>query len=326
MSPIPAEARTPTDRDWHTDELPPLPQREFLIPAERWVEAPAALRTLGLDLGIELVAYKRRIGRYLLWRAGPATCAPTRADMAVAADDLERAIHVPSHARRHWFRRSAPTARRTRGSGRGRRRCVTTPEFPDNPFAASGVGTRYALGRPYHHPHALGARVDDARRDRCRASARRRVRHGHVDACAHRDRRRRDRCRSFARRCWPSPVRTKNRRSTGRGSCAARRSHCRSATASFDAVTVCSGIHWFDQESVLRGSRAVAASRWLGRAVRPLLHRRDGRRRRSSRHGPASRSSATRCRHATTRSAIRVARRPPGSRRSATSSTPTTSR
>ena len=88
MSPIPAEARTPTDRDWHTDELPPLPQREFLIPAERWVEAPAALRTLGRDLGIELVAYKRRIGRYLLWRAGPAT----RADacyMAVAADDLE---------------------------------------------------------------------------------------------------------------------------------------------------------------------------------------------------------------------------------------------
>jgi hypothetical protein len=87
--PTPAEARTPTDRDWHTDDLPATPQREFLIPAERWVEAPAALRALGADLGIALVAYKRRINRYLLWRAGPARGADARY-MAVAADDLDR--------------------------------------------------------------------------------------------------------------------------------------------------------------------------------------------------------------------------------------------
>ena len=89
MAPTPAEARTPTDRDWHTDDLPATPQRDFLIPAERWIEAPAALRQLGADLSIALVAYKRRINRYLLWRAGPARGADARY-MAVAADDLDR--------------------------------------------------------------------------------------------------------------------------------------------------------------------------------------------------------------------------------------------
>jgi hypothetical protein len=86
--PTPAEERTPTDRDWHTAELPATPQRDFLIPATRWVEAPDALRTLGDDLGIELVAYKRRIGKYLLWRAGPARGEDARY-MAVNADDLD---------------------------------------------------------------------------------------------------------------------------------------------------------------------------------------------------------------------------------------------
>src|SRR5262245_8852764 len=63
VAPTPAEARTPTDRDWHTRDLPALPQRDYLIPAERWIEAPDSLRCLGADIGVELVAYKRRIGR-----------------------------------------------------------------------------------------------------------------------------------------------------------------------------------------------------------------------------------------------------------------------
>lgn len=87
MSPTPAEERPATDRDWHTSELPATPQRDFLIPAGRWVEAPSDLRELGADLGIDLVAYKRRIGRYLLWRAGPARGADARY-MALAVDDL----------------------------------------------------------------------------------------------------------------------------------------------------------------------------------------------------------------------------------------------
>jgi len=95
--PTPAEERPPTDRDWHTEDLPATPQRDFLIPAGRWVEAPAGLRTLGSDLGIDLVAYKRRIGRYLLWRAGPANKADARY-MAIAADDLDERWTFRLHA------------------------------------------------------------------------------------------------------------------------------------------------------------------------------------------------------------------------------------
>ena len=86
MAPTPAEDRPPTDHDWSTAELPATPQRDFLIPAERWTSAPPELLALGADLGIALVAYKRRIGRYLLWRAGPAAKANARY-MALAADD-----------------------------------------------------------------------------------------------------------------------------------------------------------------------------------------------------------------------------------------------
>jgi hypothetical protein len=88
VPPTPAEERPPTEHDWTTAELPATPQRDFLIPAERWTEAPAALLTLGADLGIDLVAYKRRINRYLLWRAGPAVKANARY-MAIASDDLD---------------------------------------------------------------------------------------------------------------------------------------------------------------------------------------------------------------------------------------------
>jgi hypothetical protein len=86
VSPTPAEQRTPTDRDWHTGELPATPQREFLIPADRWVEAPPELLTLGDDIDATLVMYIRRIGRYLLWRAGPAVDADAR--YLAIADDL----------------------------------------------------------------------------------------------------------------------------------------------------------------------------------------------------------------------------------------------
>lgn len=86
---IPAEARPPTTRDWRTEELPATPQRDYLIPVERWVDAPDAVRTLGDDLGIELVAYKRRIGDWLLWRAGPASGSDARY-AAIDSKDLSR--------------------------------------------------------------------------------------------------------------------------------------------------------------------------------------------------------------------------------------------
>jgi hypothetical protein len=86
--PTPAEARPAVTHDVHTADLPPLPQRDSLIPATRWPEAPEELRSLGADFGVDLVAYKRRIGRYLLWRAGPAVHADARY-MAIASDDLD---------------------------------------------------------------------------------------------------------------------------------------------------------------------------------------------------------------------------------------------
>jgi hypothetical protein len=55
---------------FHTAELPATPQRDYRIAATSWIEAPAAVLHLG-DALDEPVEYKRRIGRFLLWRAGP---------------------------------------------------------------------------------------------------------------------------------------------------------------------------------------------------------------------------------------------------------------
>lgn len=55
---------------FHTEEMPDTPQRSYRIPAAGWIEAPTELLALGDDLG-EPVEYKRRIGPWLLWRAGP---------------------------------------------------------------------------------------------------------------------------------------------------------------------------------------------------------------------------------------------------------------
>lgn len=86
---IPADERPLVLEAFHTADLPPLPQRDRRLPASLWVEAPDALRRLGLDLGYDVVAYKRRIGRWLLWRAGPAVGAAARY-AALDVEDLGR--------------------------------------------------------------------------------------------------------------------------------------------------------------------------------------------------------------------------------------------
>jgi hypothetical protein len=73
----------------HTVDLPATPQRDRNIPAGAWLEAPAELLALGDDIDQPLVAYKRRIGRWLLWRAGPAVKADARY-LAIDAHDLTR--------------------------------------------------------------------------------------------------------------------------------------------------------------------------------------------------------------------------------------------
>lgn len=70
MKATPPHLRPFTDQVYETGQLPSTPQRDYRIPAAGWTDAPAELLSLGDDLG-EPVEYKRRIGRFLLWRAGP---------------------------------------------------------------------------------------------------------------------------------------------------------------------------------------------------------------------------------------------------------------
>jgi hypothetical protein len=83
------EARPLVTEAFHTTDLPPLPQRDRRLPATLWIEAPDTLRSLGTDFGYDLVVYKRRIGRWLLWRAGPAVHDNARY-MALDVEDLNR--------------------------------------------------------------------------------------------------------------------------------------------------------------------------------------------------------------------------------------------
>ena len=84
------DERPVDDTPVHTDELPDTPVRDRNIPATAWLEAPPELLTLGHDLPDEPVAeYKRRIGPWLLWRAGPATGGDARY-WAADARDLAR--------------------------------------------------------------------------------------------------------------------------------------------------------------------------------------------------------------------------------------------
>ena len=90
--PLRYDRRPTDDTPVHTADLPPTPLRDRNIPATAWVEAPADLLALGDDLPDRPVAeYKRRIGPWLLWRAGPATKANARY-WAAPADDPSRSL------------------------------------------------------------------------------------------------------------------------------------------------------------------------------------------------------------------------------------------
>ena len=82
----------PTDHTpVHTADLPPTPIRDRNIPASAWIEAPTELLESGDDIGNPRIAYKRRIGPWLLWRAGPARKANSRY-VAVHCADLSRIL------------------------------------------------------------------------------------------------------------------------------------------------------------------------------------------------------------------------------------------
>jgi hypothetical protein len=82
------DERPTDDTPLHTAALPETPTRDRNIPATAWIEAPPSLLTLGDDLPDAPVAeYKRRIGPWLLWRAGPARGGDARY-LALRADDV----------------------------------------------------------------------------------------------------------------------------------------------------------------------------------------------------------------------------------------------
>ena len=72
-----------------TADLPTTPVRDRNIKATAWIEAPPELLHLGDHLRGQPVAdYKRRIGSWLLWRAGPAA----GDDALYWATDLSRQV------------------------------------------------------------------------------------------------------------------------------------------------------------------------------------------------------------------------------------------
>ncbi|MGH9232424.1 MAG: hypothetical protein ACRD0R_03650 [Acidimicrobiales bacterium] len=85
--PLRYDQRPYDDTPLHTADLPATPVRDRNIAASAWIEAPAELLALGTDLpGTPVADYKRRIGPWLLWRAGPASGADARYWVARADD------------------------------------------------------------------------------------------------------------------------------------------------------------------------------------------------------------------------------------------------
>jgi hypothetical protein len=63
----------------HTVDLPATPTRDRNIPATAWLEATPAILELGEDLEARPpTLFIRRIGPWLLWRAGPPVDGDTR--------------------------------------------------------------------------------------------------------------------------------------------------------------------------------------------------------------------------------------------------------
>lgn len=88
------DERPPDTTPIHTVDLPATPVRDRNIPATAWIEAPDDLLSLGEDLpGRPGADYKRRIGNWLLWRAGPAS----RGDARYFAVDASDVIGGPRH-------------------------------------------------------------------------------------------------------------------------------------------------------------------------------------------------------------------------------------
>ena len=95
-APLPADQRPVDPTPVDTADLPPTPIRDRNIPARAWRQAPDRLLQLGTDIGGPEAMYKRRIGSWLLWRAGPASRADARY-LAVDPNDPEITVEFRLH-------------------------------------------------------------------------------------------------------------------------------------------------------------------------------------------------------------------------------------
>lgn len=84
---IPVEDRPLDLTPVRTADLPATPQRDQAIAVSAWVEAPSSLVGLADAIGATPARYLRRIGPWLLWRAGPPRGAAS-AYWAARADEL----------------------------------------------------------------------------------------------------------------------------------------------------------------------------------------------------------------------------------------------
>lgn len=92
---LPADQRPFDETPVDTDDLPPTPVRDRNIAASAWRQAPQRLLELGADIAVasQRTAYKRRLGTWLLWRAGPAKGADARY-LAIDSTDLSRMFEM----------------------------------------------------------------------------------------------------------------------------------------------------------------------------------------------------------------------------------------
>jgi hypothetical protein len=109
------DERPTDDTPVHTADLPPTPIRDRNIPATAWVEAPDTLLALGDDLpGTPIAEYKRRIGPWILWRAGPAKHGDARYWAQHSATGAESTLRLFPDGRAHGIGPSGRTHDRFR--------------------------------------------------------------------------------------------------------------------------------------------------------------------------------------------------------------------
>jgi len=146
-------------------------------------------------------------------------------------------------------------ARGTSDFAPGKKRCVTRPE---NPFAAEGVGALYAKGRPYHHPRALARALAMLGETH--------VRRGLDVACgtAMSTRALREIADEVVGADRSPEMLAAAPRGEGIAYVRSTAEELPFPAGSFDAITVSSGVHWFDQPRFFaEAHRLLAPGGWV---------------------------------------------------------------